>query len=710
MNKRILIFLVLLFPIFLTAQENKQFTLDELIPGGRDFYRFTPHMEEQFQWWGDRLIISRQDSVFVVSDPAKSDQKTLLFTLRDISEDNNRVFQASFDAEGGSKVRLRTSQGISVYDMNEQKTVASFAFPTGSNNHSLSPGYNFLAFTKKDNLYLIDASGSEFMVAEDESPDILFGTSVHRDEFGISKGIFWSPDGRKLAFYRMDQTMVEDYPLVDISAREAALKAIKYPMAGMTSHEVTVGVFDTQTQKVTYLQTGDTKNRYLTNVEWNPQSDAIYIAELNRGQDHMQLKRYDAVSGEFKQLLFEEKHPKYVEPENPVIFVKGSSEQFVWQSKRDGYNHLYLYDISGQLIKQLTSGDWEVTYVIGFDQKGDNLFFVATQANPMDRHLCSVNLKKGKLTAHAHQPGMHSGSVSNSGRYLVDKYSAHNSPGIVDLIDIRTKKSVTLASAPNPFEGYNVPAVESGTIKAADEVTDLHYRLVKPVGFDASKKYPVVIYVYGGPHSQLVQNRWRYGSGGWEFYMAQKGYLVFTMDNRGTAYRGMEFEQVTHRNLGVEEVKDQMKGVDFLKSLSFVDSDRIGVHGWSYGGFMTINMLLRHPDVFKAGVAGGPVTDWKYYEIMYGERYMDSPEDNPEGYEETSLLNKAGNLKSRLLIIHGDEDPVVVMQHSLQFLKSAIKSGTHPDFFVYPGHGHNMTGADRVHLHEHITRYFDDFM
>jgi dipeptidyl-peptidase-4 len=234
--------------------------------------------------------------------------------------------------------------------------------------------------------------------------------------------------------------------------------------------------------------------------------------------------------------------------------------------------------------------------------------------------------------------------------------------------------------------------------------------MIKPAGFDAAKKYPVAVYVYGGPHSQMVSNRWRYGSGGWETHMAQKGYIVFVMDNRGTAYRGLDFENVTHRQLGVVEAEDQMKGVAFLQSLPYVDSERMGIHGWSYGGFMTINMLLRYPEVFKVGVAGGPVIDWKYYEVMYGERYMDTPAENPKGYEESSLLNKATQLRSRLLIIHGDEDPTVVMQHSLQFIKASIAAGTHPDLFLYPGHGHNMMGRDRVHLHRHITRYFDDFI
>ena len=667
MRKNILLILLFAFSSALSAQQTKQFTLDELIPGGKDFYNYYPRIAEQYRWRGDSLLQISGDSVFYVENPFSAQKKTFLFNQRTDKERATNFFNNEDDNR------------------------------------------TFTAFNKENNLFIKDKEGKETAISNEENKGIVYGQSVHRDEFGINKGIFWSPNGKKLAFYRMDETMVTNYPIVDISTRIASEKSVKYPMAGETSHEVTIGVYDTKTAKTVYLKTGEPKDKFLTNVAWSPDGKWIYVAELNRGQNRMKLNRYEALSGEIDKTLFEETHPKYVEPQNPVLFVKNKPNQFVWQSNRDGYNHLYLYDVSGKLLKQLTKGNWEVTNVIGFDAKGENLFFVSTHPTPMDRHIYSVNLKNDKTTRHTSAQGMHSASLSASGRYVIDRYSSHDNPGTIDLINTRNGKTITLASARNPFAGFSIPSVETGTIKAADNKTDLHYRMIKPANFDATKKHPVAVYVYGGPHSQMVQNRWRYGSGGWEMFMAQKGYVVFVLDNRGTSNRGFDFENVTHRQLGVEEAKDQLRGVEFLKSLPYVDAERMGIHGWSYGGFMTINMLLRYPDVFKVGVAGGPVTDWKYYEVMYGERYMDTPQENPDGYAETSLLNKADRLKSRLLIIHGDEDPVVVMQHSLQFLKSAIGAGTHPDFFVYPGHEHNMMGRDRVHLHEHITRYFEDF-
>lgn len=695
------------------AQQNSQLTLEDLIPGGKTSYNFYPRISEQYKWQGDKLVCVKNDSIFVVDNPQKPTAQSLWLTFADLQKslpDANEKIRNIFFSADGKTLQYFTAKGSGFFNSEKRENESFFLYPEGSENRQFAPQNNLLAYTQKNNLFFLDKEGKETAVSNESDKGIVYGQAVHRNEFGINSGIFWSPDGKKLAFYRMDETMVTDYPLVNVSERIATLKDIKYPMAGMKSHEVTVGIYDTESGNTVYLKTGEPKEKYLTNVAWSPDGKSIYIAELNRDQNHMKLIRYNAVSGDLEASLFEETHPKYVEPQHPVVFVPNRPDWFVWQSRRDGFNHLYLYDVSGKLVKQLTQGSWEVTDVEGFDAKGDKLYFTSTNPSPMDRHVYSVVLKNGKTERHTSAEGMHNATLSLSGRYMLDFCWANDIPGKMMLVDTRNNKSQLLASAKNPFEGYNIPTVESGTIKAADDKTDLYYRLVKPADFDVSKKYPVIVYVYGGPHSQLVSNSWRYGSGGWEMYMAQKGYLVFVMDNRGTSNRGFDFENVTFRQLGVEEGKDQIRGVDFLKSLPYVDGDKIGVHGWSYGGFMTISLLLDYPDVFNVGVAGGPVIDWKYYEVMYGERYMDTPQANPDGYKNTSLLNKAGKLKSRLLIIHGDEDPTVVWQNSLMFLKSSIDTRTHPDYFVYPGHGHNMMGRDRVHLHEHITRYFDDFM
>lgn len=697
--------------------QNSSLTLEDLIPGGKSYYKYRAEMPRQLTWFGEDLTYVKGDTVYSVSFTDTKNPKTF-FTLGDI----NTGMELGADQQLKSMGRVRTisassgnlmiygSDKIYLYDYKEKKINASFSFTAKMEGLDLSEDAKMLAYTKENNLYIQSADGTEHAVTNDENKGIVNGQSVHRNEFGIDKGIFWSPKGNLLAFYRMDETMVTDYPLVDVSARIAKLKDIKYPMAGMKSHHVTVGVYNPTSGQTFFLKTGTPKEKYLTNIAWSPDEKSIYIAEVNRSQDTCILRRYDAMTGNLQVTLFTETNPKYVEPENPVLFLKNDANKFIWQSERSGHNHLYLYDTTGKLLKQLTTGDWDITSILGFDEKGENLYYISTEASPVERHVYKLNLKNGKREKLTREAGMHYPSLSASGRYLCDMYYSQHNPGKVAITDTKTNKTEIFHTAKNPYGNRTMPEVTLGSLKANDGKSDLYYRLVKPLDFDPDKKYPVIIYVYGGPHSQMVNNSWMTSVGGWHLYMAQKGYVVFTLDNRGTTYRGLDFENITHRQLGIVETQDQMTGVEYLKSLPYVDADRIGVHGWSFGGFMTLNMMLRHPETFKVGVAGGPVTDWKYYEVMYGERYMDSPQENPEGYEETSMIKRAGDLQGRLLMIHGDEDPTVVMQHTLEFIAECIKKGTHPDLFIYPGQEHNMVGRDRVHLHEHITRYFDDFL
>jgi len=707
---------ILLSTIASMAQKNIQSpTLEDLIPGGYNYYKYRVSFPHQIQWWGDIPICVKGDSIVTIpiTENFPIEMITDKNTLNSGFEDKEKIKtlgDISFPYPEKTIIMLDRKDKLTLYDFKSNTILANYNIPKEASNKDFSKGCKILAYTKDNNLYVLGGSGNEIAITSDTNKNIVNGQAVHRNEFGINKGTFWSPEGKYLAFYRMDESMVTDYPLVDISTRIAELKDIKYPMAGMKSHHVTVGIFNPGTEKTVFLKTGTPKEKYLTNIAWSPDEKYIYIAELNRGQDTCKLVRYSIESGKPELTLFTETHSKYIEPEHPVLFVKNNPDLFIWQSKRDGFNHLYLYDTKGILNKQLTSGKWNVTDIIGFDENGDYLYYVSTEVSPLDRHIYKLNIKNGKSVKISHEEGVHHAMLSDSGKYILDLYSSQYNPGKIVITDTKEIKHHTYFVAKDPYRNVVLPEITLASLKADDGKTDLYYRLVKPANFDPGKKYPVIIYVYGGPKSQMIDNSWMGMVRGWDIFMAGKGYVVFTLDNRGTNYRGLDFENVTHRQLGIVETRDQMAGVEFLKSLPYVDTERIGVHGWSYGGFMTLNLMLRHPDTFKVGVAGGPVTDWKYYEIMYGERYMDSPQENPEGYSNTSMLNKAGNLKGRLLLIHGDEDPTVVMQHSLSFLKSAIKNGTHPDFFVYPGHGHNMTGRDRVHLHEHITRYFDDFL
>lgn len=372
---------------------------------------------------------------------------------------------------------------------------------------------------------------------------------------------------------------------------------------------------------------------------------------------------------------------------------------------------MFVYNTEGKLIKKLGYKDVIVQKTLGFSANGKSISYIGITNNGLDRQLFSVDIASGKTTQLTSVSGYHNASLSSDGSYILDQYSNTTTPNKIQTIAVKSKKANVLVEAKNPLQGViDMPKMELVKITSADGKTPLNGRIIYPADYDANKKYPVMIYVYGGSHAQLVTNRWLGGAGMFDYYMAQQGYVVFTLDNRGSDARGRDFTRVTHRNLGVAEMEDQMQGVNYLKSLPFVNADKIGVYGWSYGGFMTTSLMLNHNDVFKVGVAGGPVMDWKWYEAMYGERYMDTPQDNPEGYKNTSTLNKVKNLKGELLVIHGAQDPVVVQQHSMEFIEACIKAGVQVDYFLYPTHEHNVRGKDRVHMNAKIAKYFDTYL
>lgn len=573
---------------------------------------------------------------------------------------------------------------------------------TAENNDEASNGN--IAYTVGDNLFVY-SNGVSTAVSKDGSFDVVYGKSVHREEFGINKGIFWSPNGNLLAFYRMDQTNVTAYPIMEIGDRPASARMIKYPMAGDSSHYVTVGIYNPANKTLVYLKTGSPKEQYLTNIAWSPDEKLVYIAVLNRDQNHLKYNCYNASTGEFVKTLFEEKDEKYVQPMHSALFVPGKPNQFVWQSERDGFEHLYLYDTDGKLIKQLSKGNWVVTATNGFDAKGENLFFTATIESPVTRHFCKVNLKTGKVEQITSGTGTHTALVSADGAYVLDHFQSLDVPREQSVYSCKDKKKIkVLKNSDNPLKDYALGKLSVFTINAIDG-TPLYARQFLPVNFDSTKKYPAVVYLYGGPNSQLINNTWNGGGDLWFQYMAEQGYVVFTIDSRGSDNRGKLFEQATFRNLGVTETNDQLTGINYLRKKSWIDTSNMVLYGWSFGGFMTTNIMVKHPHLFKVAIAGGPVIDWKYYEIMYTERYMDTPQINPEGYKNSDLTKYAQNLKGHLLMIHGTEDPVVVWQHSLLFAKACVDKSVLLDYFVYPGHEHNVLGKDRAHLYEKITDY-----
>ena len=710
------LFILAFLTLSLSMAAQKLFSLEDLNFGGTNYRNLQPE-NKWYTWWGDELIRTDVEECYLVNK--KTGKEELLFTLdqvnkwADSDEEANRyvrhLMNATFPYPDQPLVALGNKKSFLLLDFKKHKIVwqDSISGQTANDWNKVSKA---TAYVEDHQLYVVDGEGKKHQLSTDGSREIVYGQSVHRNEFGITKGTFWSPDGQRLAFYRMDQSMVQDYPQVDIFPREATYEPDKYPMAGMTSHKVTVGVYDLRTEKTIYLQAGDPTDRYFTNIAWSPDGNAIYMFELNRDQNDCRLVSYNAETGEKIAELYRETSDKYVEPLHPILFLPWDSNKFIMQSQKDGYNHLYLFDTNGKELKQLTSGSWVVQKVLGFNSKQKSILITSNEANPIQHNTYAVNIATRQRTLLDNGQGSHQAQLSGSGQYLIDRYTEPDVPRNINVVNVATTKALRLLTAKDPWEGYQQPIFENGTIKAADGTTDLYYRLVKPHDFDASKKYPTIIYVYGGPHAHNVEAAWHWYSRTWETYMAQKGYIVFILDNRGSENRGLTFEQATFRQLGQIEMQDQMKGVEFLKSLSYVDANRLCVHGWSFGGLMTISLMVNYPDVFKVGVAGGPVIDWKWQEVMYGEGYMDTPQTNPEGCEKTSLINKAGKLKGKLQIITGYNDNTVVPQHCLSFLDACIKAGTQPDFFAYPGEEHNMRGHASVHLTERITQYFEDYL
>ncbi len=582
-----------------------------------------------------------------------------------------------------------------------------FHWPEEASNLERGPSHQ-VAYTLDGNIFVTgEQMDQPLQITEDACETIVYGEAAHRSEFGITKGFFWSPTGDKLAFYRIDQSEIPAYPLINQQEVPAKTEHIYYPMAGEASQQVTIGVVDIESGEVVYLNTGEPADHYLTNITWSPSGMGIFVTEVNRDQNHLWLNHYHVVDGERIATLFEETDEEYVEPEHGLFFFPGSNEEFLWFSERDGWQHLYHYTVEGQLVMQVTNGAFDVTGFEGFLPKYQSILISSREESPLQSHLYRVALSSGKSHRLSKDPGVHTGIPSPSGSVILDAWSSSTLPWSIKLIDSRKGKlKEELHLSEDPLKDVQIGEMEIVSLAATDG-TPLYGRVIKPVGFDPEKQYPAIVYVYGGPHVQLIENKWLGGASMFLYYLAQKGYVVWTVDNRGTPHRGIDFEQSTFRRLGTVELEDQITGITYLKSLPYVDADRVGIHGWSFGGFMTTSLMTREPGTCQVGVAGGPVIDWRMYEVMYTERYMDTPQENEEGYEETSLLNYADQLEGKLLIIHGQQDDVVLPQHTFRYIRKCVELAKQVDYFPYPTHPHNVRGRDRMHLLEKISLYFD---
>lgn len=701
--KNSLIIFFLLFT-YITFSQKKELTLKEAVL--QQYRAFAPEKMSMFQWIPTTTEYTYLEKFITLKKGnATSDKTEVLMTIEELNKALNTKLPWFSGFEWKDKNVFLVNDGINYYsyDLSKKEGRKILTSPENAANQTYYPRTELLAYTIDNNLLVNTSDGKTIEVTKNTNKEIVSGQTYARSEFGISGGIFWSPNANYLAFAQKDESDVHNYPLLNITETPGKLESIKYPMAGQKSEKPRIGIYNFKRQYTAFITPKSGEDSYLTNVCWTPNEQFILIAEVNRDQNHMWLNLYNAESGNFIKTLFEETNDKWVEPEHPAFFPSDASNNFVWISERDGFNNLYYYDINGKLLKQLTANKFVAKEIVKSINKGKEIVFCATGTNPCNNLYYVVSLD-GKQRQITKEEGTHHIEISENAKWIFDEFSSHDVPSKSLLLDANGVTKRTLLTGENKLKDYTIGTAEIKTIKSAGGF-DLYTRLIKPSNFDPTKKYPVLVYVYGGPHAQMITNSWLDGANLWMYWMAEQDYLVFTLDNRGSAERGFAFESGIHRQLGNLEMEDQLTGVDYLKSLPYVDANRLAVHGWSFGGFMTTSLMLRKADVFKVGVAGGPVTDWKFYEIMYGERYMDRPEQNPEGYKEASLLNHAQKLKGDLLLIHGTADDVVVEQHNLSLVKKFVENGIQMDYFPYPMHKHNVSGKDRVHLMEKVLKY-----
>lgn len=690
----------------------KQLSVEALIPGGNQYAGFLPlRMEEiSFLPSGETYRYKLGGEYYAKS--VVGDLSAWKVSLKDFNrmlalsgveaQDALPTFHFSEKCDHTLYVFLKGC--ICFVDLLSGAVIRKINIGDDWKNFLFNEEKGLFSFTSGNALHLLDYEGKTQLVYREECADVLSGAVPSRDEFGIGQGAYWSPDGGKLAFYIVDQSKISAYPLVRIQDPVAELEMIKYPVAGSKSETVRLAVYDLATGTIVRLAPSEWEESYLTCVTWSPDAGHLYSMEVHRSQKYCRLRSYSAVNGQLERTLFDEKDDKYVEPQHPLFFLPDG--HFVWQSRRDGYNHLYLYNATGRLVRQLTKGSFEVTKLCGYLDETDELLLLSTFSSPLNRDLCAVRVSDASFRRISKDGGTHSVAVSPKSGYFIDSFSSSENPGCAVLRNLKGGNGRLLNRAANPYEGYEVPVVEIGSFERGGD--EIFYRIVRPSRMEHGKRYPLAYYVYGGPHVQLIRNEWGAGMKGFEQMMALNDYVVMSIDPHGSDNRGKAFEQRIWRNIGAVQMEDYRYSIEWLlRKRSYVDSNRMGVYGWSFGGFMAMRLMLRSPWLFALGVAGGPVVDWSFYEVMYTERYMGKPTENPDGFAENNMRRYVENLSGDLLLVHCDNDPVVLWQNTLSFLQAAVSAARQVDYAVYPGHKHNVQGPDRVHLMLKIKHYFD---
>jgi dipeptidyl-peptidase-4 len=613
-------------------------------------------------------------------------------------------------APSGAAILFQSATSLAWFDV---KTEATRTLLSGKENIAdpkISPDGRYISFVRGRNLWLVGvADGKERALTQNGSEAIRKGELdwVYPEELDIKTAYWWSPDSSAVAYLEMDERKVSRYPLVNFSAYDGDAEMERYPVAGGANPIVRVFVASVSGGEPRVMDTGAETDIYIPRVTWLNDSKNLAIQRLNREQTVLDLLIADAGSGKSRSVLTE-KDQYWINVSDDLYFFKGG-KRFLWSSERSGYRHLYLYGLDGKQLLQLTKGDWEVSTVEAVDESKGLIYFTATEKSPLERQLYRVALDGSGFARVTKDDGTHHVNIAPNYAALIDTHSNSMTPPRQDLL--RADGSRITAINENKvaeLAEYHLSPVEFLTVKSHDGMP-LNAMMIKPAGFDPAKKYPVLVYTYGGPHAQVVLNAWGGSTFLWHELLAQKGYIIFSLDNRGSAGRGHLFEEPIHFRLGAQELSDQRDGAAYLKSLPYVDPNRIGIWGWSYGGHMTLHAMFEDPEDFKAGFAGGPVTDWYYYDTIYTERYLGLPQKNGESYQESSPVKNADHLKGKLLIAHGTGDDNVHFANTLSVVDKLIEAGKYVEVMAFPGRGHGVSDppARRV-LMQRVTQFFLD--
>lgn len=612
-------------------------------------------------------------------------------------------------APRGNALLLQGSKSLVWFDLKAQTARTLVSGKDELADVKISPDERWVSFVRSHSVWLVSVADGKQRALTDGTEEIRKGELdwVYPEELDITTAYWWAPDSSAIAYLQMDERKVAQYPLVDFASYAGEADEERYPPAGDANPNVHVFVAPVIGGQARAMDTGADTDIYIPRVNWLPDSKHLAIQRMNRTQTVLDLLIGDVASGKTRVALTE-KDQYWINVSDDLRFLP-DGKQFLWSSERTGYRHLYLYDLDGKEVRQVTSGNWEVSAVQGVDNAKGIVYFTSTQKSPRERHLYRVSLDGSGLTRITKEDGTHGINMAPGTEAFIDTYSNNMTPPRQDLYGADGAHVATLNENKVPeLAEYQLSPVQFVSVRSHDGI-QLNAFMIKPPDFDPARKYPVLVYTYGGPHAQVVLNAWTGPTFLWHQLMAQKGYIIWALDNRGSAGRGHLFEEPIHFRLGAQELSDQRDGLTYLKSLPYVDGSRIGIWGWSYGGHMTLHAMLDDPQDFKAGFAGGPVTDWHFYDTIYTERYLGLPQKNEESYEESSPIKNAGQLKGKLLIAHGTGDDNVHFANTLSLLNELIEDGKYVEVMPFPGRGHGVSDAPaRKLLMERVTQFFLD--